>query len=48
MDSSIWPIDGTLTGMATLGQSGPEGNGNEGALHTSQIFRSQVKPSDVI
>ena len=34
---SIWPIDKTLT---TLGQCGPESNGNEGVLYTSQISRT--------
>ena len=31
-NSSIWPIDRTLSGATTLGQSGPESNGNEGVL----------------
>ena len=29
---SIWPIDRTLTGTTTLGQSEPESNGNEEVL----------------
>ena len=29
LNSSIQPIDGTLTGTATLSQSGSESNGNE-------------------
>ena len=29
---SIWPIDSTLSGATTLGQSGPESHGNEGIL----------------
>ena len=29
LNRSIWPIDGTLTGTTTSGQSGPGGNGNE-------------------
>ena len=33
----IWPVDGTLTGTTTWGQSGPGINTNEKALHTSQI-----------
>ena len=32
LNSSIWPIDGTLTGITT--PSGPESNDNEGWLHT--------------
>ena len=36
-NSSIWPIDRTLSGATTLGQSGPGSNGNEGLLHIPQI-----------
>ena len=32
LNSSIWPIDGTLTGTTTLGQSGSGNNGNKGVL----------------
>ena len=28
-NSSIWPFEKTLSGTTTLGQSGPESNGNE-------------------
>ena len=31
--SSIWPIDRTLSGATTLGQSGPGSNDREGVLH---------------
>ena len=31
-NSSIWPIDRTLTGATTLSQSGPGSDGNEGVL----------------
>ena len=34
---SIWPIDGTLTGTTTLGQSGSGSNGNERVLSRSPI-----------
>ena len=34
--SSIWPIDRTLSGGATPGQSGPESNGNEGVYYIPQ------------
>ena len=34
--SSIWPIDRTLSGATTPGQSGPGSNGNEGALRIPQ------------
>ena len=30
--SSIWPIDRTLSGVTTPGQSGPGSNGNKGVL----------------
>ena len=33
LNSSIWPIDETITGYANPGQSGPESNGNEELLH---------------
>ena len=36
VNSSSWPIDGTLTGAITPGQSGPGSNGNEGVLQISQ------------
>ena len=35
--SSVWPIDRTLSGATTLGQSGPRSDVNEGVLH---IFQS--------
>ena len=31
-NSSIWPIDRTLSGVTTPGQSGPGSDGNEGVL----------------
>ena len=33
--SSIWPIDRTLSGTTTLGQSGPGSDGNERVLRIS-------------
>ena len=36
--SSIWPIDKTLSGDTTPGQSWPGSDGNEGVLHISQSF----------
>ena len=36
MNSSIWPIDGTLIAMNNLGQSKPSSNGNKGVLHIPQ------------
>ena len=43
MNSSIWPIEGTLTGTFTSGQSGAGSNSNEGVLHIPQtpILESQ-------
>ena len=37
-NSSIWPIDRTLSGATTLGQSGPGSDGNEGILCLSLGF----------
>ena len=39
LNISIWPIDGTLTGTTTQGQSELESNGNEGILHILQTPR---------
>ena len=47
--SSIWPIERTLTGAATPGQSGARNDGNEGLLripHSSSINGSS--PSDIL
>ena len=38
------PIDGTVTGTTTPGQSGPESNDHEGVFHTSQISRTGPSP----
>ena len=35
--SSIWPIDRTLSGAITPGQSGPGSDGNEEVLHILEI-----------
>ena len=46
--SSIWLIDRALSGATTLGQNGPESNGNEGVLcipQNSSITRTL--PSDL-
>ena len=42
----MWPIDGTLTGTTTPGQSEPESNGNEGLLHIPQSFNTVASLSD--
>ena len=46
-NSSVWPIDRTLSGATTLGQSGPGSNDNAGVLcipQSSSITRAS--PSD--
>ena len=43
---SIWPIDRTLSGATTPGQSGPGSDDNEGVLYISQISEAGVFPSD--
>ena len=40
LNSSIWPIDQTLTGTTTPGQSGRGGNGKESVLHIPQNSRN--------
>ena len=35
-NSSIWPIDKTLSGATTLGQNGPKYDDNEWVLHIPQ------------
>ena len=37
LDSSIWLIDGTTTGISTSSQSGPWSNDNAGVLHNFYI-----------
>ena len=44
LNSSIWPIDGTLTGTVNPGQSGPENNGNERILHIPQRSKTGASP----
>ena len=47
--SSIWPIDRTLSGVTTLGQSRPGSNCNEGVLHISQSSSiTGASPSDCL
>ena len=46
-NSSIWPIDMTISGATTLGQSGPGSDGNEGVLLIPQSFSfTEASPSD--
>ena len=44
----IWPIDGTLTGTTTLGQSGPKSNGNEGVLQLPQSSKTGTLALDAV
>ena len=46
LNSSIWPIDGTLTGTNTPSLSVPGNNGNEEVLHILQSSRNEDLPSD--
>ena len=46
-NSSIWPIDRTLSGATTLGQIGLGNNGNEGVLHVSRSSNTGALPSDL-
>ena len=47
-NSSIGPIDMTLSCATTPGQSGPGNNGNEGVLHIPQIPKPGALPSDCL
>ena len=48
-NSSIWPIDRTLSGATTPGQSGPGSDGNEGVLRISQSSSiAGTSPSDCL
>ena len=46
LDSSIWPIDGTLTVTTNQDQSGPGSNSNKEVLPIPQSSRTEVSPSD--
>ena len=48
LNRSIWPIDKTLTGTTTVGESGTRSNGNEGVLHTAEISRPGASPADAV
>ena len=48
-NSSSWPIDKTLSGAPTPGQSGPGSNGNKGVLHILQSFSiTEASPSNCL
>ena len=44
----IWPINNTLSGATTLGQSGPGSNGNERVFHIPQSSRTGASLSDCL
>ena len=44
----ILPIDGTLTAITSLGQSGPRSNENEEVLYFIQTSRAGNSPSDTV
>ena len=48
LQSSIWSIDETLTGITTSGQSGPGSNGNDEVLHIPQNSRTWAFLSDAV
>ena len=41
----MWPIDGTITGITTPGQSEPE---SKGLFHIPQSSRTEAIPSDAV
>ena len=45
-NSSIWPIDVTLSGTTTLSNCGPGSNGSEGVICIPQSSRTEASPSD--
>ena len=47
-NSYIWPIDRTLSGTTTPGQSGPESNSKEKVLHIPQSSRAGALSSDYL
>ena len=48
LNSSIGPIDWTLTGTTIPDQSGPESNSNKEQLQISQNFKTGAWPSDAV
>ena len=48
LNSSIWTIDGTLTGTTSLGQSEPRGNAHEEVLLNPQSSRTGALLSDAV
>ena len=48
LNSSILPIDTTLTNTNNPGKSGPESKGNDKVLHISQSFRTGVLSFSIV
>ena len=48
LNSSIWPIVGTLTGTNTPGQSGPGNNSNDGVLYIPQTSRTGASLTETV
>ena len=48
LNSSIWPIDGTLISTIILGHSWSGSNGNESAIYIPQNSRAGASPSDAV
>ena len=48
LNRSICPIDGILTGTATLGQSEFGSNGNEEVFQIPKVSRNGASPSDAL
>ena len=46
LSRSIWPLNRTLKGITTLGQSGPESN--KGVHHTTQSFKTETLPPGAV
>ena len=46
MNSSIWPVDGTVTDTTTPDQNGVRSNENEGVLYIPQSPKNGASPSD--
>ena len=45
-NSSIWPLDGTLTGTTTLGPRGTRSNDSQGVFHIPQSSTTGASPWD--
>ena len=48
LNSSIWPVDGNITGSTTPDQIGAESKSNEGVLHIPQSSKTSVSGSDTV